>query len=229
MSSNSDTRKHLLIKDNVRFRARETNLKLWKTVSLVLWAIVIIAMGYGIALVRRGFSARGTPSAVEKFAATTARRLAVPSNYRQLHNPFPASPENVQAGMEHFADHCATCHANDGSGDTMFGKGMYPKPPDMRIAETQDKSDGELYYTIEKGVRLSGMPALGEERAVRGDADTWKLVLFIRHLPNLTADELQQMKQLNPKTEEDRQEEKQEEDFLRGDNPKTQRNGSHQH
>jgi len=204
-------------------------LKLWKTLSLILSAIVIIAIGYGIALVRRGFSARGTPTAVEKFAATTARRLAVPSNYRNLYNPFPASPENVPAGMEHFADHCATCHANDGSGDTMFGKAMYPKPPDMRTAETQNMSDGELYYTIENGVRLSGMPAFGEERVVGGDTDTWKLVLFIRHLPNLTTDELQRMKQLNPKTEYERREEKQEEDFLSGDDPQTQRNESHQH
>ena len=165
---------------------------------------------------------------VEKFAAATARKLAVPSNYGQLRNPLPASPENVQVGMEHFADHCAVCHANDGSGDTMFGKGMYPKPPDMRIAETQDKSDGELYYTIENGVRLTGMPAFGKEHDV-GDTDTWKLVLFIRHLPKMTTQELQQMIQLNPKTEEERQEEKQEEEFLRGDNPQTQENRSHQH
>jgi mono/diheme cytochrome c family protein len=192
-------------------------------------AIVITAIGYGVALVRRGFSARRTPSAVEKFAATTARKLAVPSKYSELRNPLSASPENIQAGTEHFADHCATCHANDGSGDTMFGKGMYPKPPDMRTAGTQSMSDGELYYTIENGVRLSGMPAFGEERIAGGDTDTWKLVLFIRHSPNLTADELQRMKQLNPKTGEERQEEKQEDDFLRGDNPQTQRNGLHQH
>jgi len=159
----------------------------------------------------------------------TARRLAVPSNYRQLHNPLPTSPENLRAGMEHFADHCAICHANDGSGDTMFGKGMYPKPPDMRTVETRNMSDGELYYTIENGVRLSGMPAFGEEHSVGEDADTWKLMVLIRRLPNLTADELQHMKQLNPKTEEERQEEKQDEDFLRGDNPQPQRNGSHQH
>jgi hypothetical protein len=111
----------------------------------------------------------------------------------------------------------------------MFGKGMYPKPPDMRLAETQNRSDGELYYTIENGVRLSGMPAFGEENAAGGDTDTWKLVLFIRDLPNLTTDELNQMTQLNPKTEEERQEEKQEMEFPRGDNPQTQRNGSHQH
>jgi mono/diheme cytochrome c family protein len=124
--------------------------------------------------------------------------------------------------MDHFAYHCATCHANDGSGDTMFGKCMYPKPPNMRIAETQNKSDGELYYTIENGVRLSGMPAFGEEQSPGRDADTWKRVLFLRHLPTLTTQEMQQMTQLNPKTEEERQEEKQEEEFLGGDNSPTQ-------
>jgi mono/diheme cytochrome c family protein len=191
-------------------------MKRWKTVSLILMLIVVVAAGFGIALIRRGFSARGTPSAVEKFAAITARQLAVPSKYRRLRNPFPASPENIQAGMEHFSDHCATCHANDGGGDTLFGKGLYPKPPDMRTGETQNKSDGELYYTIENGIRLSGMPAFGEEHIAGGDTDTWKLVLFMRHLPNLTADELKQMEQLNPKTEEDRQEENEEEEFLKG-------------
>ena len=109
----------------------------------------------------------------------------------------------------------------------MYGKTMYPRPPDMRQKDTQAMSDGELYYTIKNGVRLSGMPAFGDQGD--DDVDSWKLVAFMRHLPNLTADELQHMKQLNPKTEEERQEEKQEEDFLRGDNPQPQRNGSHQH
>jgi mono/diheme cytochrome c family protein len=194
-------------------------VKLWKKVSLILLLIVVVAAAFGIALVRRGFSARVTPSAVEKLAAMSARQLAVPSIYKRLHNPSLASAENFQAGMEHFSDHCATCHANDGSGDTLFGKGLYPKPPDMRTSETQNKSDGELYYTIENGIRLSGMPAFGEEHIAGGDTDTWKLVLFIRHLPTLTADELKQMEQLNPKTEADRAEERQEEDFLKGGEP----------
>jgi mono/diheme cytochrome c family protein len=194
-------------------------VKLWKTVSLILLLIAIVAAAFGVALVRRGFSARETPSAVEKLAAITARQLAVPSIYKRLLNPSLASAENLQAGMEHFSDHCATCHANDGSGDTLFGKGLYPKPPDMRTGETQNKSDGELYYTIENGIRLSGMPAFGEEHIAGGDTDTWKLVLFIRHLPTLTADELNQMEQMNPKTEADRAEEQQEKEFLEGGEP----------
>jgi mono/diheme cytochrome c family protein len=96
--------------------------------------------------------------------------------------------------MEHFADHCATCHSNDGGGQTIFGKGLYPKPPDLRAAGTQNKSDGELYYTIQNGVRLSGMPAFSE---IHTTEKTWRLVLFIRHLPQITPEELNEMKGLN--------------------------------
>ena len=61
----------------------------------------------------------------------------------------------------HFADHCAICHANDGSGDTPIGRALWPKAPDMRLRETQDLSDGELFWIIENGIRFTGMPALG--------------------------------------------------------------------
>ena len=173
-------------------------MKPWKVVSLILFALAVAAAGYGLILVRRGFSALATPSAIEVFAATTARKLSVPSAYRQLRNPIMPSTENIRAGMEHFADHCATCHSNDGSGQTFFGKGLYPKPPDLRAAGTQDKSDGELYYTIANGVRLSGMPAFSEAHT---SAQTWRLVLFIRHLPQITPEELNEMKELNPKSQ----------------------------
>src|ERR1700730_15124350 len=171
-------------------------MKLWKVVSLILFALAVAAAGYGLTLVRRGFSALATPSAIEEFAATTARKMAVPSAYRQLRNPITPSTENIRAGMEHFSDHCATCHSNDGGGQTLFGKGLYPKPPDLRAAGTQNKSDGELYYTIDNGVRLSGMPAFS---AAHTAVKTWRLVLFIRHLPQITPEEINEMKSLNPK------------------------------
>ena len=173
-------------------------MKPWKVVSLIVFALAVAVLGYGLTLVRRGFSALATPSAVEELAATTARKLAVPSSYRQLRNPITPSAENIRRGMEHFADHCATCHSNDGTGQTVYGKGLYPKPPDLRAAGTQNKSDGELYYTIDNGVRLSGMPAFSE---IHTPEKTWRLILFIRHLPQITPEELIQMKGLNPKPE----------------------------
>jgi mono/diheme cytochrome c family protein len=208
-------------------------MKTWKIVLLIVVAIVGAGAVYATVLVRRGFSARENPSWIEAFAAGIAKRLAVPATYR-LKNPYAPTAENLREGEEHFADHCATCHGNDGSGDTLFGKGLYPKPPDMRSADTQNKSDGELYYTIVNGVRLSGMPAFGPGSVPSsgdegsGDAENWKLVLFIRYLPHMTAEELDEMKKLNPKTEADRAEEQQEEEFLNGGQaPKTPAEGHH--
>ncbi len=116
----------------------------------------------------------------------------------------------------HFADHCAICHANNGSGKTEIGPNLYPKASDMRLPQTQDLTDGELYYTIHNGIRLTGMPAWGTDEK---DEDSWKLVLFFRHLPRLTAVEEREMEALNPKAPEEKQEEQEEEQFLNGGEP----------
>ena len=73
-------------------------MKPWKVVSLILFALAVAAAAYGLILVRRGFSALATPSAIEELAATTARKLAVPSEYRQLRNPIVPSMENIRGG-----------------------------------------------------------------------------------------------------------------------------------
>lgn len=188
-------------------------MKTWKKVAAAILVLVLVGAFFTWRMIERGFSARETPSKMELFVATKARALAVPASYRSLKNPVPNSPDNLRAGMEHFADHCFLCHANNGSGDTSFGKNMYPKPPDMRAAETQKKTDAELFYTIYNGIRLSGMPAFGEKD--QSDADsTWQLVRFIRHLPALTEEEEKQMEKLNPKSAADRSEEEEEQRFL---------------
>jgi len=189
-------------------------MKRWRVAVLILAAALAAGAAYTAVWLRRGFSARDNPSWIEAVAAQVARSLAIPATYR-MKNPYSSTPENLRESEEHFADHCSTCHANDGSGDTLFGKGLYPKPPDMRGDGTQNKSDGELYYVIENGVRMSGMPAFGQNSGTT-DAETWKLVLFIRHLPQISREELEEMKKMNPKTDADRAEEEQEEEFLNG-------------
>ncbi|MCU1326381.1 MAG: cbb3-type cytochrome c oxidase subunit [Bryobacterales bacterium] len=84
----------------------------------------------------------------------------------------------------------------------------------MRRGPTQRQTDGELYYVIKNGVRLTGMPAFGEPG--NEDHSSWHLVCFIRHLPKMTADEEIQMRELNPKTRQDLDEERQEQEFLNG-------------
>lgn len=181
--------------------------------------VVLVVDGGAIALwlfVQHGFSALDQPTAVEAFIARRLRHLAVPRSARQAQNPVPATPEVLAEARAHFADHCALCHANDGSGRTEMGKHLYPKAPDMRQDGTQSLSDGELFYIIHNGVRLTGMPAWGNSTPEE-DQDSWKLVHFIRHLPQISPEELAEMEKLNPKSPQKIKEEEEEERFLQGE------------
>jgi len=182
-------------------------------------AVLSLVAAMATSFLHDGLSSRATPTALEKAIARKARHLAIPSNARLAANPVLASKEDLRDARLHFADHCAICHGNDGGGETTIGSGLYPKPPDLRLPETQNLSDGELFWIIENGVRFTGMPAFSEGSAHGGMQDSWKLVHFIRHLPHLTAAERIEMERYNPKGPDDRAEEERENDFLKGATP----------
>jgi mono/diheme cytochrome c family protein len=169
------------------------------------------AATFGWMTIRRGFSARDNPSVMEVYMAKTARKLAIPASDRDAKNPFVPTAEVLSEARAHFADHCATCHGNDGRGKTEIGQNLYPKPPDMRQPETQSLTDGQIYYIIHNGIRLTGMPAWGGPGK---DDDSWKLVLFIRHLPQMTPQEMKEMEPFNPKSTAERSEQEDEQRFL---------------
>lgn len=165
---------------------------------------------------RHGFSARARPNAIEAYIARHVRVLAIPSGARHAKNPIAATPDVLADARAHFADHCATCHANDGSGDAEIGEHLYPPAPDMRKAETQSLSDGEIFYIIHNGIRFTGMPAWGGDDQAE-DQDSWKLVHFIRHLPEISAAEIKEMRTMNPTSPHEMEDERDTNKFLRGD------------
>jgi mono/diheme cytochrome c family protein len=201
----------------------------WFLAGAIALVIVVTAGGFIFLKTRaNGFSARAKPSALEEFAAQIARGMALPVGIRDKKNPIANSTEALAEARAHWADHCALCHGNDGSGDTGMGRQTYPPAPDMRKERTQRMTDGELFYIIENGVRLSGMPAWGS--GTDQDArDTWKLVHFIRHLPDLSPAEIKEVEKLNPKSPDDLEEERLEEQFLKGHTPSEVPNKHHRH
>jgi mono/diheme cytochrome c family protein len=199
---------------------------------LIFLVVLGLIAAAAVSILHDGLSARATPSAFETTIARTVRKMAAPSGARNTANPVPDSPQVQREARLHFADHCAICHGNDGSGDTMLGHGLYPKPPDLRADPTQQLSDGDVFWIIQNGVRLTGMPAFGGVGSEHnhGVEDSWKLVRFIRHLPALTPAEKLEMEKYNPKGPEDRLEEQEENDFLNGAASKPPSNaGQHHH
>lgn len=193
-------------------------MKAWRVAIGLFLLTSLGAAALGAALfLRGGMSARPEPSALEARVARWARSALIPDEARAARNPLPASPAVLAEARAHFADHCASCHANDGSGDTKLGRGLYPRAPDMRRPETQRLGDGELFYIIEQGVRLTGMPAWGGEGH---EEDSWGLVHFIRRLPALPAEEVAEMERMNPRSAEEWRELQEDEAFLEeGDAP----------
>lgn len=180
-----------------------------------LAVVGLVAVAGGVWFLNKGLDARDVPGPVETRVSRAARSWLVPSAAKARTNPEAATDETLKSGMAHWADHCASCHGNDGAGRTAMGQALYPKVPDMRLADTQGLSDGELFYLIEHGVKITGMPAWGTGTP-DGEQASWHLVQFIRHLPALTEDELASMEALNPKSRDEWQQFEEERRYLSG-------------
>jgi mono/diheme cytochrome c family protein len=193
-------------------------------------AIAVLAIAGGFALwraVRYGFSAHDQPTKMEALMAGKLRRWSTPTELRRMRNPVALAPEALAEARAHFADHCASCHGNDGKGETQIGRRLYPRAPDMTLPATQALSDGELFAIIENGIRLTGMPGWGEGTA-ESAYGSWTLVHFIRHLPDLTPEEIAEMVALNPISPAEMQAAHEEEKFLASeDAPKTESSEHH--
>jgi mono/diheme cytochrome c family protein len=195
-------------------------------------ALAVLALLASGALLLRlrahGISARDEPLGVEAAVARRLRSWAIPAALRSARNPVERSDAVLGRARAHFADHCASCHGNDGRGETAVGQKLYPRAPDMTSSATQSLSDGELFAIIENGVRLTGMPAWGQP-GPEDDQETWELVHFIRRLKELTPEELAEMESSNPKSRKDLDEEESIRKFLAGGDEKTAGGKPHEH
>jgi predicted CXXCH cytochrome family protein len=161
----------------------------WKFFLASLVVVAGLAVFYTVTVIRHGFSAADQPSAIEKITASAVRNLGIPRAARTETNPWKASPDLLNEAQENFNNRCAGCHGEKGDGRSGLGENLYPKAPDLRQSGTQDLTDGEIHYIIQNGVRLTGMPALGNPHSEQDENTAWRLVLFVRSLGATTPQE----------------------------------------
>ncbi len=135
------------------------------------------------------WSATSKPAALESWTANEVRERWIALHSPDQKNPFASTPENLAGGRDEYNKYCAVCHGLDGSGRSRLGADFYP-PVAHLTGDTQDMTDGEIYFVIVNGVALSAMPAFGERH---NSEQIWKMVFWVRHLPNLTTDERKEM------------------------------------
>jgi mono/diheme cytochrome c family protein len=134
-----------------------------------------------LGILLQGCSAEKHPSQDETNLANAAKDVTIPLEAGKMQNPLPESAEVVSQGQEVFLGSCAPCHGASARGDTEVGRNMTPPAMDLSTAHVQHWSDAELFWIIQNGVRLTGMPAW---KASISTDDTWKLARYIHSIPH---------------------------------------------
>ena len=131
-------------------------------------------------------SASGHPSRLERTVARAVLDASVRARAPRG-RAAPTDPASVERGQAGYRTHCLVCHGIPGGEQSSIAAGLNPPVPDLAEPETQRRTDGELYYLVSGGVRLTGMPAF--QRSLPESA-RWELVAFVRKLPRLGDEEL---------------------------------------
>jgi predicted CXXCH cytochrome family protein len=156
----------------------------WKIAAATTAVIAVLIVGVVLLVLWEGSNARDDAPRLEAAVAQWLLHYTVPAGVRAMKNPLDvaANSADVEAGHAVYTQKCEICHAYDGGGKSEIGSGQYPRPPDLRSADVQRMSDGELFYHLKNGIRHTGMPAW-----TLPDRKLWQLSAYLRNLPRVAA------------------------------------------
>jgi mono/diheme cytochrome c family protein len=154
---------------------------------LLLGAVGVVGVCLLVAFGAVNPSATTRPSKLEKWVARAALDAAVRARAPRGKSA-PTDTASIARGREAYRANCLVCHGVPGGEQSAIAAGLNPPVPDLAEPETQRRTDGEIYFLLSGGVRLTGMP--GFEKSLP-ERTRWELVAFLRALPKLGDAELQ--------------------------------------
>ena len=98
-------------------------------------------------------------------------------------SPVPADEPNMTQGAHIYVENCAFCHGFEGSKASFAAKGMFPLPPQLLSEDmVTDDPTGKIYWTVENGIRLTGMPGF---RDMLTPTQMWQVSQMLQHADKL--------------------------------------------
>jgi mono/diheme cytochrome c family protein len=165
-----------------KFKGGVTSAAKWGRPRIILIALAVVlfaaAAGAAFGYVMTGRS-DSPPSRPETVTAALLRRAFVPLHARKIEVPADPPASALLDGRRIYFQHCSLCHGGSGKADAALSKAFYPPVPDLTDALSRRWSDRELFWTIQNGVRLTGMPAW---RSTLNDDQTWHVIAYVRRL-----------------------------------------------
>ena len=158
----------------------------------IFLGFVIVAVAIALILTSGSWNvaASRSPSRFESRLALYAATKSIQKHASTRTNPV-SGPEALRGGLAHFKENCVMCHGAPGVPEEELGMGLNPPAPDLTLPQIQRMTDGQLFWVIQNGIRMTGMPAFGP---THNEREIWTLVAFVRHLPEITAAEQQALK-----------------------------------
>jgi mono/diheme cytochrome c family protein len=157
---------------------------------LIGWLLLAGVIGLVVWTGSYNVAATSLPGKMEKKFAAFALSRAIQKRAPVKSNPF-TKPEDVRAGLLHYKEMCLDCHGGPGLEESEFGQGLNPPAPDLTLPSMQRLRDGEIFWVVSNGIRMTGMPAFSPTHK---EDEIWKIVSFVRHLPEITKAEQQVLK-----------------------------------
>jgi thiosulfate dehydrogenase len=149
-------------------------------VGVVMAGLVAVYLAVTFGLIPANADAK--PSALERWAARRSLHATVAREAPKQPDPVPADDANLTAGVKLYSDNCMVCHgASDGLASNVAA-GLYQHAPQLGRHGVEDDPEGETYWKIEHGIRLTGMPAFGKSLT---ETQLWQLATLLKHMDSL--------------------------------------------
>jgi len=158
-------------------------MKSKSTIPLTIAATIVVVLLVPLLILATGVINMGAdqaPGLVERTLAPWAVDRSIAFRVSEQKNPYTDDAKAIAEGLDHYHVNCVMCHGAPGVDPFDLAKGLNPSAPSLNDT---DLSDGELFWVIKHGIRMTPMPAFGPTHS---DDDIWKIAAFIRHLPHLT-------------------------------------------
>jgi len=152
----------------------------------IVVTLVVLAGGAYLFVTRGGISMDTTapPLPLEKTVAGMALRASM-GNAADQKNPLPFNDDTMLAAARKYKQNCAFCHGVPGQPPSAISKGMFPDPPQLFEKKDMmtDDPEGETFWKVTHGIRLSGMPGFS---STLSDTERWQVTTLVAHADRLS-------------------------------------------
>ncbi len=146
--------------------------------AIIVWLTVAYTGAYNVA-------ASDQHADVVRWTLDTTMHRSIARRAGGAELPENFSDEMIAEGAKHYAKTCAHCHGAPGGEPDEWSRWMRPEPPHLADAASEWSAE-EIHWIVTNGIKMSGMPAFGNEDEPE---EIVALTAFVKSLPGLSAED----------------------------------------